>query len=90
MTSARSCWKTIEVSSLFLDSNISTFIISPLISGIEFYIKYYNYSNHFYMKLVAIYNDFLAFFNSESLIIIAFVFQIAQKWTDEPIKNELA
>ena len=42
------------------------------------------------MKLVAIYNDFLAFFNSESLIIIAFVFQIAQKWTDEPIKNKLA
>ena len=90
MTSARSCWKTIEVSSLFLDSNISTFIISPLISGIEFYIKYFNYSNHFYMNLVAIYNDFLAFFNSESLIIIAFVFQIAQKWTDDPIKNKLA
>ena len=44
------------------------------------------------MNLVAIYmyNNFLAFFNPESLIIIAFVFQIALKWTDEPIKNELA
>lgn len=42
------------------------------------------------MNLVAIYNDFLAFFNSESLIIIVFVFQIAKKLTDEPIKNKLA